>query len=45
MTGIGMAWAGILQCTYSILAGVDAAHKLGVYMGIFKFFFTIPQIL
>jgi len=44
MTGIGMAWAGILAMPYSILAGALPAHKMGVYMGIFNFFITIPQI-
>ena len=45
MIGVGMAWAGILAMPYSILAGALPAHKMGVYMGIFNFFITIPQII
>lgn len=45
MIGIGIAWAGILAMPYSILAGALPAHKMGVYMGIFNFFITIPQII
>jgi len=30
---------------YSILAGSLPAQKMGVYMGIFNFFITIPQII
>ncbi|HOO69265.1 MAG TPA: MFS transporter [Bacteroidales bacterium] len=44
MIGVGIAWAGILAMPYSILAGALPAHKMGVYMGIFNFFITIPQI-
>ena len=44
MVGIGIAWAGILAMPYAILAGALPAHKMGVYMGIFNFFITIPQI-
>ncbi len=44
MIGIGIAWAGILAMPYAILAGALPAHKMGVYMGIFNFFITIPQI-
>lgn len=44
MIGIGIAWAGILAMPYSMLAGALPANKMGVYMGIFNFFITIPQI-
>ena len=44
MIGVGIAWAGILAMPYAILAGALPAHKMGVYMGIFNFFITIPQI-
>jgi maltose/moltooligosaccharide transporter len=40
-----MAWASILAMPYAILAGSIPMHKMGVYMGIFNFFITIPQIV
>ncbi|GGF29917.1 MFS transporter [Echinicola rosea] len=45
MIGVGIAWASILAMPYSILAGAIPARKMGVYMGIFNFFITAPQIL
>jgi maltose/moltooligosaccharide transporter len=45
MTGIGLAWASILSMPYAILAGSIPSGKMGVYMGIFNFFITIPQIV
>lgn len=45
MVGIGIAWASILAMPYAILAGSLPAAKMGVYMGIFNFFITIPQIV
>ncbi|MFI5172314.1 MAG: MFS transporter [Chitinophagales bacterium] len=45
MIGVGMAWASILAMPYAILAGSIPAGKMGVYMGIFNFFITIPQIV
>jgi maltose/moltooligosaccharide transporter len=45
MVGVGIAWASILAMPYAILAGSLPAHKMGVYMGIFNFFITIPQIV
>ncbi len=44
MVGVGMAWASILAMPYAILAGSLPASKMGVYMGIFNLFITIPQI-
>lgn len=44
MIGVGMAWASILAMPYAMLAGSIPAHKMGIYMGIFNFFITIPQI-
>lgn len=44
MIGIGIAWGSILAMPYAMLAGSLPANKLGVYMGIFNFFITIPQI-
>ena len=45
MVGIGMAWGSILAMPYAILASTLPARKMGVYMGIFNFFITIPQIV
>lgn len=45
MIGIGIAWASILAMPYAILAPALPAGKTGVYMGIFNFFITIPQIV
>ncbi|EKD31277.1 MAG: hypothetical protein ACD_77C00349G0009 [uncultured bacterium] len=44
MIGIGMAWGSILAMPYAILAGSIPPRKMGIYMGIFNFFITIPQI-
>ena len=45
MVGIGVAWASILSMPYAMLTGALPQNKMGVYMGIFNFFITIPQIL
>lgn len=45
MIGIGIAWASILAMPYAILAGSIPAGKMGVYMGIFNIFITLPQII
>jgi maltose/moltooligosaccharide transporter len=45
MVGIGIAWGSILAMPYAILAGSLPAKKMGIYMGIFNFFITVPQIL
>jgi maltose/moltooligosaccharide transporter len=45
MIGVGLAWASILAMPYAILAGSIPAGKMGVYMGIFNFFITLPQII
>jgi maltose/moltooligosaccharide transporter len=45
MIGIGFAWASILSMPYVMLADVLPQHKLGVYMGIFNFFITLPQLV
>lgn len=44
MLGIGFAWASILAMPYAILIEVLPARKMGIYMGIFNFFITLPQI-
>ena len=43
--GIGVAWAGILAMPYAILSRAVDARRMGVYMGIFNFTITIPQIV
>ena len=45
MLGIGLAWGSILSMPYAILAGALPPKKMGVYMGIFNFFITLPQIV
>ena len=45
MVGVGIAWASILAMPYAILAGSLPIHKMGIYMGIFNFFITLPQII
>jgi maltose/moltooligosaccharide transporter len=45
MVGIGIAWASILSMPYAMLTSALPQDKMGVYMGIFNFFITIPQIL
>jgi maltose/moltooligosaccharide transporter len=45
MVGVGIAWASTLAMPYSILAGSLPAGKTGVYMGIFNFFITLPEIV
>jgi maltose/moltooligosaccharide transporter len=45
MIGVGIAWASILSMPYSILSAALPAHKMGVFMGIFNFFITIPQLM
>lgn len=45
MVGIGFAWASILAMPYAIIADSIPIHKMGVYMGIFNFFITFPQIV
>jgi len=45
MVGIGLAWGSILAMPYAILSSSIPAKKIGVYMGIFNFFITFPQIV
>ena len=45
MIGVGMAWASILSMPYVILSSSIPAGKMGIYMGIFNFFITLPQIV
>ena len=45
MTGIGIAWSGILSMPYAILSGSIPPEKTGIYMGIFNFFIVLPEII
>ncbi|QJD98398.1 SLC45 family MFS transporter [Mucilaginibacter robiniae] len=45
MVGIGLAWGSALAIPYAILSNSIPPQKIGVYMGIFNFTITIPQIL
>jgi maltose/moltooligosaccharide transporter len=45
MVGVGIAWASILAMPYAILAGAIPINKMGIYMGVFNFFITLPQII
>lgn len=45
MLGVGIAWASILAMPYVILSASLPAKKMGVYMGLFNFFITFPQIV
>lgn len=45
MIGIGLAWGSILSVPYTMLSSVIPPRKVGVYMGIFNFFITFPQIV
>jgi len=45
MVGVGIAWASILAMPYAILAGAIPVKKMGIYMGVFNFFITLPQIV
>jgi maltose/moltooligosaccharide transporter len=45
MVGVGLAWASILAMPYVILSGCIPAGKMGIYMGIFNFFITLPQVV
>jgi len=45
MIGVGLAWGSILAMPYTILSSSIPAKKIGVYMGLFNFFITFPQIV
>jgi maltose/moltooligosaccharide transporter len=45
MLFIGIAWASILAMPYSMLSGAIPAERMGIFMGIFNFFITLPQIV
>src|SRR5271165_6090767 len=45
MTGVGIAWASTLSMPYAILSASLPPEKTGLYMGIFNFFITLPEII
>lgn len=45
MVAVGIAWASILATPYAIISGALPAKKMGLYMGLFNFFITFPQIV
>jgi maltose/moltooligosaccharide transporter len=45
MIGIGLAWASVLTMPYAILSSYIPQNKIGVFLGIFNVFITIPQII
>ena len=45
MIGVGIAWGSILSMPYAILAPALPVRKMGIYMGIFNIFITVPQII
>jgi len=45
MVAIGIAWASILAMPYAMLSGALPPAKYGIYMGLFNFFITFPQII
>jgi maltose/moltooligosaccharide transporter len=45
MVGIGAAWGAILAMPYAILSKSMTAEGTGLYMGLFNFTITIPQIV
>lgn len=45
MLGVGIGWAAILALPYAILSKSLPPKQTGVYMGIFNFTITVPQIL
>lgn len=45
MIGVGFAWASILSIPYTLLANSLPSNKMGIFMGIFNFFITLPQLV
>lgn len=45
MVLVGIAWASILAMPYVLLASAIPSGKMGLFMGIFNVFITLPQIL
>ncbi|MFA4868045.1 MAG: MFS transporter [Pedobacter sp.] len=45
MIAVGLAWGSILTTPYAILSNSIPSHKMGIYMGLFNFFITLPQLV
>src|SRR5690606_41573421 len=45
MIGLCIVWGSILAMPYAILSDTIPSHKMGLYMGLFNFFITFPQIV
>lgn len=45
MIAVGLAWGSILTTPYALLSNAIPSHKMGIYMGIFNFFITLPQLV
>ncbi len=45
MALIGIAWASILATPFILLSNYIAKEKIGLYLGLFNLFITLPQIL
>lgn len=45
MIGIGIGWGSVLTIPYAILSCSLPKERMGIYMGIFNFFITLPQIV
>lgn len=45
MLGVGIGWGSVLTMPYAMLSSAIPKEKMGIYMGIFNFFITIPQIV
>jgi maltose/moltooligosaccharide transporter len=45
MVGVGIGWAAILAMPYAILSSALPPKQTGVYMGVFNFTITVPQII
>lgn len=44
MIGLGIAWASILSSPYSLLIKILPKNQVGLYLGVFNLFITLPQI-
>ena len=44
MIGLGIGWGSVLTMPYAMLSTAIPKEKMGIYMGIFNFFITLPQI-
>ena len=41
---LGIAWASILASPFALLSRVIPQYKVGLYLGVFNLFITLPQI-